>query len=197
MRDARTAHLTRFGVHDAHRAWRIAYYFLPMTAAITLAPYDEHWPAEFEAEAERIERVCAGLPLRLEHVGSTAVPGLSAKPIIDILAGVPPRARRRDYVVALTGIGYEHLGAHGIPGRDYFRRGIPRSHHVHLVSWSSTFWKEQLLFRDWLRAHPERRREYEVLKRELALTFAADRRGYGEAKGAFVRSVVREAQGSE
>jgi GrpB-like predicted nucleotidyltransferase (UPF0157 family) len=68
---------------------------------------------------------------------------------------------------------------------------------VHLVSWSSAFWKEQILFRDWLRAHPERRREYEALKRELALTFAVDRRGYNEAKGPFVRSVVREAQASE
>ena len=158
-----------------------------------LAPYDATWPAEFEAEAARIERACEGLPIRLEHIGSTAVRGLSAKPIIDILAGVPPRAKRADYVTAIKGIGYEHLGSHGVPGRDYFRRGTPRSHHVHLVSWSSAVWKEHLAFRDWLREHPETREEYEVLKRELAQTFADDRTGYQEAKGAFIRSVVRGA----
>ncbi|HYD51945.1 MAG TPA: GrpB family protein [Gemmatimonadaceae bacterium] len=160
-----------------------------------LVPSDPTWPAEFEAEAARIERACDDLEVRLEHIGSTAVPGLLAKPVIDILAGVPPRARRREYVVALRGIGYEHLGAHGIAGRDYLRRGSPRSHHVHLVSWSSAFWREHLAFRDWLRAHPETAAEYEILKRELArrAELEADPRLYQEEKGPFVRSVVRQA----
>jgi len=158
-----------------------------------LVPHDPLWAAEFEAEAARIERVCDDLEIRLEHVGSTAIPGVAAKPIIDILAGVPARAPRRDYVTAIKGIGYEHLGAHGVPGRDYFRRGSPRSHHVHLVSWSSAFWREQLAFRDWLRAHPETAAEYDALKRELARRHADDRKRYQEEKGPFIRSVVRRA----
>jgi GrpB-like predicted nucleotidyltransferase (UPF0157 family) len=164
---------------------------------IQIASYDSLWPAEFEAEASRIERACEGLEIRIEHIGSTAVPGLSAKPIIDILVGVPPRTRRGDYVSAIKGIGYEHLGSHGIAGRDYFRRGTPRSHHVHLVSWSSAFFREHLAFRDWLRTHPDAMQEYEVLKRELARTFADDARGYQDAKGTFIRRCVRLALAAE
>jgi GrpB-like predicted nucleotidyltransferase (UPF0157 family) len=162
-------------------------------SAVELVPYDPLWPREFEAEAARIERACDELPLRLEHIGSTAIPGLSAKPIIDMLAGVPPRADRAPYIAALRGIGYEHRGNNGIRGRDYFVRGTPRSHHVHLASWSSALWRESLAFRDRLRANPALAREYDALKRQLALTFADDRRAYTEAKGPFIRAVVREA----
>jgi GrpB-like predicted nucleotidyltransferase (UPF0157 family) len=163
---------------------------------VFLAAYDPLWPEEFRAEADRIQAVCDDLEIRLEHVGSTAVPGLSAKPIIDILAGVPPRADREPYVQALREIGYEHLGAHGISGRDFFRRGSPRSHHVHLVTWSGSFWREQLLFRDHLRANPPVMLEYEVLKRQLAITHANDRQQYSVDKGHFIQAVLREARAS-
>jgi len=161
---------------------------------IHLVPYDPTWPLEFEAEAARIERVCADLELRLEHIGSTAIPGLSAKPIIDILAGRPPRAQMAPYLAAMKQIGYEHKGAYGIPGRQYFRRGAPRSHHVHMVSWTSTFWREQLAFRDFLRAHPERAREYDALKRELAPVSGDDHNAYTKGKGPFIRAVLRESE---
>src|SRR5262245_18064250 len=105
---------------------------------------------EYAAEADRIERAVHELPVRLEHIGSTAVPGLSAKPIIDILAGVPPRTDRQPYVEALKQICFDHLGANGVPGRDFFRRGSPRSHHVHMITWNSPLWKEWLMFRDFL-----------------------------------------------
>ncbi|MGH7616459.1 MAG: GrpB family protein [Gemmatimonadaceae bacterium] len=161
---------------------------------IRLDPYDGLWPEEFEAEAARLERACRDLPLRLAHVGSTAVPGLTAKPVIDILAGVPPRANRAPYIAALVPLGYEHLGAYGIPGRDYFRRGNPRSHHVHMVSWSSKLWRDHLLFRDYLRAHPGEATEYAVLKRELAAAAVGDKRRYSEGKGPFIKSVLRRAR---
>jgi GrpB-like predicted nucleotidyltransferase (UPF0157 family) len=161
---------------------------------VFLAAYDPLWPEEFRAEAERIQRVCDDLEIRIEHVGSTAVPGLSAKPIIDILAGVPPREPREPYVQALKEIGYDHLGPYGIAGRDYFRRGNPRSHHVHLVSWSSEFWHDHLLFRDHLRGNPGVKLEYEILKRQLAITHANDRRQYLADKGPFIQAVLREAR---
>jgi GrpB-like predicted nucleotidyltransferase (UPF0157 family) len=161
--------------------------------AIYIAPYDPQWPAEYAAEEARILEVCRGLPIRLEHIGSTAVPGLDAKPVIDILAGCPPRASRAEYVAALRQIGYEHKGAFGIPGRNYFRRGSPRSHHVHMVSWSSAFWQRQLAFRDALRSDASLRHEYAVLKRELARTFADDVEQYASAKGPFIASVLRKA----
>ena len=161
---------------------------------IYLAPYDPQWPAEFAAEEARILGACDGLPIRLEHIGSTAVPGLDAKPIIDILAGCPPRANRAEYVAALRQLGYEHKGAFGIPGRNYFRRGSPRTHHVHMVSWSSAFWHRQLVFRDALRADPSLRQQYAALKRELAGIFPDDVERYASAKGPFIASVLRRVQ---
>ena len=161
---------------------------------VRLVPYDSTWPLEFATEAERIERACAGLPIRLEHIGSTSIPGLSAKPVIDILAGRPGNVRGTSYVEAFKQLGYEHKGAFGIPGRNYFRRGTPRTHHVHLVNRSSDLWSDHLLFRDYLRMHAEVAREYETLKRELAGLYLHDKERYTDAKGPFVRSIVRRAR---
>ena len=161
---------------------------------MNLAPYDSDWPLEFAAEAERIERACDGLVIRLEHIGSTSVPGLAAKPVIDVLAGRPGNVSGERYVPAFRQLGYEHKGAYGIPGRNYFRRGSPRTHHVHLVSWSSDLWRDHLLFRDYLRANPTTAREYETIKRELAAVYVNDRERYTDAKGPFIRSIVRLAK---
>ena len=161
---------------------------------VRLVPYDSTWPLEFASEAARIERACAGLPIKLEHIGSTSIPGLSAKPVIDILAGRPGNVRGTEYIAALKQIGYEHKGAYGIPGRNYFRRGVPRTHHVHLFNWSSDLWQDHVLFRDYLRAHPDVAREYDTLKRELAAMYLQDKEKYTDAKGPFVRSIVRRAR---
>ena len=120
--------------------------------------------------------------------------GFAAKPIIDILAGRPGNVSGSRYVAAFTQIGYEHKGAFGIPGRNYFRKGTPRTHHVHLVSWSSELWRDHLLFRDYLRANPLIAREYETIKRELAGMYVNDREQYTDAKGPFIRSIVRLAR---
>ena len=159
-----------------------------------LAPYDPLWPLEYAAEADRIAYACEELPIRLEHIGSTAVPGLGARPVIDIAMGIPPNATRDEYFAALRQLGYEHKGTDGVPGRDYFVRGSPRSHHVHLVGWSSSLWNDWLLFRDQLRANPQVAREYDGLKRELSATFADEPRKYSEAKGSFARAVLRRAR---
>ena len=160
---------------------------------VRIVPYDATWPLEFAAEADRIERACDGLPIRLDHIGSTSIPGLAAKPVIDILAGRPGSVPGERYVAAFKQLGYEHKGAYGIPGRNYFRRGTPRTHHVHLFNWSSDAWRDHLLFRDYLRAHPEVVREYETIKRELAAMHLFDKEQYTDAKGPFVRSIVRRA----
>ena len=162
--------------------------------AVRLVPYDSTWPLEFAAEADRIERACAGLSLRLEHIGSTSIPGLAAKPVIDILAGRPGNVPGHMYVAAFAQLGYEHKGAFGLPGRNYFRRGMPRTHHVHMVNSSSDLWRDHLLFRDYLRAHPDIAREYDTLKRDLARLYLHDKEKYTDAKGPFVRSIVRLAR---
>lgn len=159
-----------------------------------ISPYDPLWPREFEAEADRIVRGCDDRPLLIEHIGSTAVPGLSARPVIDIGLAIPPRTRREPYITALRQLGYEHKRAHGIPGRDYFHRGIPRSHRVNLVSVTSPLWRDWIAFRDFLRGHPETAREYDALKRELSALFVDEPRKYADAKGPFVRAVLRRAR---
>src|SRR5690349_23314639 len=103
---------------------------------VRVVPYDARWPAIFRTEAARLEKAIADaqLPaLVFEHIGSTAVPGLAAKPILDIAAGRPGNSLVGPYVTALETAGYLYRGESGLPGRDFFRRGELRSHHLHLV----------------------------------------------------------------
>lgn len=160
-------------------------------------PYDPEWPGLYLAESARIHAAvsAAGLtPLVLEHVGSTAVPGLAAKPILDVLAGVAVGAPMGAYIDPLVTAGYVHRGEQGIPGREFFRRGEPRAHHVHMTAIGSAFWHDHLCFRDYLRRHPDARDEYARLKQELATRFPRDREAYIDAKGPFVREVLRLAR---
>jgi GrpB-like predicted nucleotidyltransferase (UPF0157 family) len=163
------------------------------SGTVRVVPYDPAWPALFAAEAARIRAALDGLPLRLEHMGSTGVPGLAAKPIVDILAGRPPGSAVGPYVEALARAGYAHRGEQGIPGREFFRRGDPRAYHVHLAEEGSAPWRTPLAFRDALRADPALAAEYGALKRELAARFPRDREAYIEGKGPFVARVLREA----
>ncbi|HEU4629768.1 MAG TPA: GrpB family protein [Gemmatimonadaceae bacterium] len=161
---------------------------------VRLAPHDPAWATLFAAEAARIgSALGTELPLDLEHVGSTAVPGLVAKPILDLLGGYPPGAPVAPYVAALVRAGYVHRGEQGIPGREYFRRGEPRAYHLHLVVRDGPLWREHLAFRDALRADAALRDAYAALKLELARRHARDREAYTEGKGAFVREVVAGA----
>ena len=163
---------------------------------VRLVPYSEAWPALYAAEVARVTPLLAAIGVRLvfEHTGSTAVPGLAAKPIIDILAGLTNEAGRGAAIAALQAAGYVHRGEQGIPGRDFFRRGDPRQYHVHLTRVESAFWQDHRTFRDWLRTHPDVAAAYMALKRELAARFPADREAYVEGKTPFVERVLREAR---
>lgn len=163
------------------------------SGVVRLVAYDPAWPALFAAESARIAAAAAPHAPALEHVGSTAVPGLDAKPVLDILAGYPPGAAVAEHVAGLVRAGYEHRGENGIPGREFFRRGAPRAWHVHLVVQDGAFWREHLAFRDHLRAHREVRDAYAALKRALAERHPRDRAAYIDGKTAFVRDVVRRA----
>jgi GrpB-like predicted nucleotidyltransferase (UPF0157 family) len=161
---------------------------------LRLVDYDSQWPALFAAEDRRIREHCGTLTLRLEHIGGTSIPGMRTKPIIDILAGRPPDSVLSHYVAALEQAGYDHRGERGVPGRQYFRRGQPRTYHVHLVEEAGPLWREYLAFRDYLRAHPQQAREFAELKRRLAAQFARDREGYLNAKSSHVQEVLRLAR---
>ncbi|MEK7247869.1 MAG: GrpB family protein, partial [Chloroflexota bacterium] len=131
----------------------------------------------------------------IEHVGSTAVPGLAAKPIIDIMPAIRSLADARHIIAPMEALGYEYVPEFedDLPERRYFRRGVPRSHHVHVVETTSTFWRRHLAFRDYLRAHPETAAEYAALKRRLADGYGSDSGGYTNAKTEFITRIERLA----
>jgi GrpB-like predicted nucleotidyltransferase (UPF0157 family) len=131
--------------------------------------------------------------VELEHIGSTAVPGLAAKPIIDILAGRPVDTPRAAVIAAIEAADYEYRGEQEIPGRDFFRRGEPRSWHLHLTEIDSEFWRQHRAFRDYIRANPAAALEYQRVKLELARRFPFDRPSYIDGKTEFVTGILRLA----
>jgi GrpB-like predicted nucleotidyltransferase (UPF0157 family) len=146
----------------------------------------------FEAEAQRLalELESRGISLEIEHTGSTSVPGLAAKPVLDILAGRAAESDRNAVIDAIAHADYSYRGEQGIPGRDFFRRGSPRQYHLHLTVVGSSFWNEQRAFRDHLRSHPEAARAYAELKQRLAERYPRDREAYTNGKTEFVRSCL-------
>ena len=163
---------------------------------VRVVPYDDAWPALYAAEIARLAAplAAAGVELLLEHTGSTAVHGLAAKPIIDILAGLATESHRAAAVAALQTAGYVHRGEQEIPGRDFFRRGDPRQYHLHLTLVDSEFWRDHRLFRECLRADWATAAEYGALKQALAERYPADREAYIAGKTAFVTGVLRAAR---
>jgi GrpB-like predicted nucleotidyltransferase (UPF0157 family) len=166
------------------------------SGVVRLVAYDSRWPALFAAEHERLRTECASLSVRFEHIGGTSIPGMAAKPVLDILAGRGHGTPIREYLAALTRAGYEHRGEQGVPGREFLRRGRPRAYHVHLVEQGSPLWRDYLAFRDYLRAHPDAARQFQELKRDLATRFPRDREAYINGKTTRVQEILRLAIGA-
>ena len=165
---------------------------------VVLVPYEEAWPSLFEEERTRIEGAVGPWVEEVEHIGSTAVPGLAAKPVIDIMVGVRSLEDTPVLVARLETIGYEYVPEleRQMPFRRYFRKlaGGRRTHQIHLVERSdSAFWDRYLLFRDYLRAHPEVAEGYTRLKYEVSDRFREDGATYTGAKTDFIAEVVRLA----
>lgn len=160
---------------------------------VRLAPYTPEWPRLFEEERRLLEVTIGHVLLGVEHVGSTSVPGLDAKPVIDMAAALRRLTDVEGCVKPLENLGYEYKGENGLPERHFFAKGCPRTHHLHMVRFDSAFWREHLLFRDYLRRHPSTAGEYALLKRRLAAEFEADRAAYTEAKAPFIRRVLELA----
>jgi GrpB-like predicted nucleotidyltransferase (UPF0157 family) len=181
---------------------------------VVIADYDPEWPRTFERERDLIVRACpAGTFVAIEHVGSTSVPGLAAKPVIDMMPGVRSLAAVTPGVIeAMASLGHayapevehDHADGPGTPHRRYFRKEVDgaRAFHVHVVELGSDWWRDTLAFRDYLRAHPESAREYEALKRRLAAEFnakfpepaASIQLGYTVHKTDFVQGVLALAR---
>jgi GrpB-like predicted nucleotidyltransferase (UPF0157 family) len=163
---------------------------------VDLVAYDPRWPIEFDVERRRIAAALGALALRIEHNGSTAVPGLAAKPIIDIQISVARLQPLEPYVSALSALGYVHVPHPDDRFCPFLQRPAswPHTHHVHLVEAGGEEERRTLAFRDRLRARPELAAEYEALKRDLAarypLTDPSAREKYAASKSAFIERVL-------
>jgi GrpB-like predicted nucleotidyltransferase (UPF0157 family) len=157
---------------------------------VRVVPPDPTWPAAYAAEAARLAAALGDVVVRLHHVGSTSVPGLAAKPIVDVLLEAADLDTLDARAPALGALGYEALGEFGIPGRRYFRRddaaGV-RTHQVHAFAAGSPQVDRHLAFRDHLIAHPDVARAYGELKAALAARHPDDLGAYMDGKDAFVK----------
>lgn len=172
-------------------------------SAVVLLPYSERWPLAFELIRAEVLGVFADPPVdsepaSLQHIGSTSVPGLCAKPVIDVLLGATSLARIEANIGALAALGYVYVSKYEreLPMRRYFVRDAdgerPRV-HLHGVVVGSPIWREHLAFRDALRADPALRDRYAALKTELAARFARDKAAYTDAKAPFIRATIDAA----
>ena len=161
---------------------------------VALEAYNDAWPARFVAERDRLLGLLPLSFIDIEHIGSTAVPGLMAKPIIDMLAGVASMAEARSLSPVLLDAAYTTSAEFNaaLSDRQWFMRWADghRTHHLHVVVHGSPAWAQHLRFRDALRADPVLAAAYAALKAELALRHPDDREAYTSAKAEFVRSVV-------
>ena len=169
---------------------------------IIIVDYDPAWPAMFEQERAILDTALGSFLVTCEHVGSTAVPGLAAKPIIDLLVGVRSLVEAEShYIEPLEALGYTHIPDYKswLADELFFRKGIPGpwTHHIHMMQPSSSLWERRLLFRDYLRTHREAADTYSNLKRSLAIEFGDNIAAYRDAKTAFIEEMMLKARNDE
>ena len=165
-----------------------------MSDPIVIEDYDPHWPEQFEVLRAQIAAVLRPLAAAIEHVGSTAVPGLAAKPIIDIDVLLRSAADLPEAITRLAILGYQHRGDLGVPGREAFRPPANDvASHLYVCAPECLEYARHIALRNHLRMYPEDACGYERLKRALAVEFRNDREAYNQAKTEFVEKVLRRA----
>jgi GrpB-like predicted nucleotidyltransferase (UPF0157 family) len=162
---------------------------------VEVTAYEPTWPELLEAEAGRLKAALGKIVIAIHHIGSTAIPGMAAKPIIDILMEVDDIELMDGYNPVMQGLGYIPKGENGIAGRRFFIKGSEtvHSHHVHIFQQGDKNIKRHLVFRDYLRMHPSAAEEYSLLKCSLAQQFPEDIDGYISGKDEFVRRLEQKA----
>ena len=161
-----------------------------------MVPYNPQWKKAFEAESQQIAKVLAENLVVMHHIGSTAIPHIYAKPVIDFLIEVSSLELVTEQTPGMEVLGYEAMGAMGIVGRRYFRKENPpgiRTHNVHVYEVDSPEIERHLAFRDYMIAHPEDAEKYSQLKQELAQKYPQDLEGYMDGKDEFIKIMERKA----
>jgi GrpB-like predicted nucleotidyltransferase (UPF0157 family) len=165
---------------------------------IVLEPYNHNWQELFYQEKIALVNKLALYKIEIEHIGSTAIPGIYAKPVIDIMIGVDSLFIADEFLIPIIKtLDYEYISIYeqSIPDRRYFNKNLVdniRTHQIHLVEYKSEFWNRHLLFRDYLRNNPKIAKEYEQLKLFLAKQYT-DTNKYAAAKNSFIRKIEQEA----
>ncbi|MGH7274253.1 MAG: GrpB family protein [Nitrospiria bacterium] len=166
--------------------------------APVIVPYDSRWPDLFAQEKEVLLRLFTGQTVKIEHIGSTAVPNLGGEPVIDILLGVLELKQVQKRVLALEEMGYRSMP--GLESQNPECRIFAKeasgqqTHYLHVVEMRSEFWRHYLLFRDYLKAHETMIQQYYELKMQLAEQFKNDRNAYNDAKSVFIKRILSEAE---
>jgi GrpB-like predicted nucleotidyltransferase (UPF0157 family) len=166
-----------------------------MPSCYTFTAYSPEWPREFEREADRLRALLSDEIVSIHHVGSTSVPGLDAKPIIDLLPLVHDITRIDGYTNRMTVAGYRVWGEYGLPGRRYFTRdaGEYRTHNIHMYASDDPEALRHLAFCAYLRAHPDAQREYVAVKRAAYTQHPADIDAYNNAKNDYIKRTEKVA----
>ena len=157
---------------------------------VELAPFSAEWAGRFEKEKLLLLRVLSPFSHQIEHIGSTAVQGAMAKPIVDIAVRLDNLHILSQLVEPLADLGYEYLEEFGLPGRHFFIKGRPRSFHLHVVDHTNAHWEKWIKFRNILRANRHVLEMYLRLKDDLAKKYADQREKYTQAKSEFINSVL-------
>ncbi|AIF42851.1 GrpB family protein [Virgibacillus sp. SK37] len=161
---------------------------------VQVCSYNPAWADRFNEEAVKLQQIFGDLLQHIYHIGSTSVPGLKAKPIIDIMPVVKDIEKVDSYNEGMQRIGYEPMGEYGIPRRRFFRKGgEDRTHHVHIFEIDSPEAIRHLAFRDYLRVNPAISESYGNLKQHLATQFPTDMERYIEGKNDFVKEIEAKA----
>jgi GrpB-like predicted nucleotidyltransferase (UPF0157 family) len=166
-----------------------------MVRRVVVSPYDPSWPAQFRAEADALTHLWVNQIVAVHHIGSTAIPGAFAKPIVDVLVEVHDIEAIDTYDDEMIRRGYLPKGENGIPRRRFFLKGTEetRTHHIHVYQACDPQIARHLAFRDFMIAHPKEAEAYSHLKQTLAARFPEDIASYVEGKDGFVQEIERRA----
>jgi GrpB-like predicted nucleotidyltransferase (UPF0157 family) len=163
---------------------------------VQLSHYKPEWKELYKKERKLLRSSIGKYILDIQHVGATSIPGVVAKPIIDIAIGVKSLSIVKRLIKPLKELGYEYKGTAGVPGRHFFPKGSERNrtHYLHMERLGSKNWKNHILFRDYLRRHKEAVKEYNKLKEKLAKEYKNERESYTAKKSVFIQKILKKAK---
>jgi GrpB-like predicted nucleotidyltransferase (UPF0157 family) len=163
---------------------------------VKLSKYNPKWKTLFEEESALIFSAAENFIADIQHIGSTAIPEIVAKPIIDILAAINSLSNIAKIIDPLKALGFIYRGEQGIPDRHLFVKGEEdyRTHHLHVVEKEHSEWTKHILFRDYLRKHPQEAQKYSKLKQVLLKKYELDREKYTTGKSEFIEEIIKKAK---